>query len=199
MFLEPAERYELMGCYAQSELGHGSDIQGLMTTATYDEETESFVVNTPFIKAAKWWIGDLGVFSNSAAVFAQLIIKGKNHGIHAFIVPVRDKDHKTLPGIEVGDVGPKMGYNCKDNGYLIMNNIRIPRKNMLMKYQSVTKEGKYKVLGDQKITYATMLSIRGMIPHAVFYNCSKAATIVVRYSLARRQFKGSNGQEMPIL
>ena len=116
-----------------------------------------------------------------------------------FVVPVRDKDHKAFPGIEVGDVGPKMGYNCKDNGYLIMNNVKIPRKNMLMKYQSVSKEGKYKVIGDEKITYATMLKIRSMIPHAVFYNCSKAITIAVRYSLARRQFKDSHGEEMPIL
>ena len=156
-------------------------------------------MNTPSTKAAKWWIGDLGVFANHAAVFAQLIVKGKRHGIHVFIVPVRGKDHKALPGIEVGDVGPKMGYNCKDNGYLIMNNVKIPRKNMLMKYQSVSKDGKYEVLGDEKITYATMLKIRGMIPHAVFYNCSKAITIAVRYSLARRQFKDSKGEEMPIM
>ena len=138
-----------MGCYAQTELGHGSDVQSLMTTATYDETSESFIINTPSVKAAKWWIGDLGVFGNYAAVFAQLIVKGKRHGIHVFIVPVRGKDHKALPGIEVGDVGPKMGYNCKDNGYLIMNNVKIPRKNMLMKYQSVSKDGKYEVLGDE--------------------------------------------------
>ena len=76
-------------------------------------------------------------------VFAQLIIKGKRHGVHAFVVQIRDKDHKPVPGVEVGDIGPKMGYNCKDNGYLIMNNIKIPRKNMLMKFHRVSKEGKY--------------------------------------------------------
>lgn len=86
-----------------------------------------------------------------------------------------------------------MGYNCKDNGYLIMNNYRIPRKNMLMKFQRVSKEGKYEVVGDEKITYATMLRIRSMIPLAVFYNYSKAATIITRYSLARRQFKDTHG------
>ena len=105
-------------------------------------------MNTPNTKAAKWWIGDLGVFANHACVFAQLIIKDKRHGVHAFIVPIRDHNHKPLPGIEVGDVGPKMGYNCKDNGYLIMSNYQIPRKNMLMKFQQVSKEGKYQVVGD---------------------------------------------------
>ena len=105
-------------------------------------------MNTPSTKAAKWWIGDLGVFANHAAVFAQLIVKGKNYGIHCFVVPIRDKDHKPLPGVEVGDIGPKMGYNCKDNGYLMMKNIKIPRKNMLMKFQRVSKEGKYEVIGN---------------------------------------------------
>lgn len=64
------------------------------------------------------------------------------------MVPIRDKDHKPLPGVEVGDIGPKMGYNCKDNGYLMMKNIKIPRKNMLMKFQRVSKEGKYEVIGN---------------------------------------------------
>ena len=80
----------MIGCYAQTELGHGSDVKGLMTTATYDEGSESFIVNTPNSKAAKWWIGDLGVFATHACVFAQLYVKGKNHGVHAFVVPVRD-------------------------------------------------------------------------------------------------------------
>lgn len=56
-------------------------------------------MNTPSTKAAKWWIGDLGVFANHACVFAQLYIKGKNHGLHAFIVPIRDQTHKPYSGI----------------------------------------------------------------------------------------------------
>jgi len=99
----------------------------------------------------------------------------------------------------VGDIGPKFGFNCKDNGYLIFNNIKIPRRNMLMKYHKVSKEGKYEVIGDQKITYATMLKTRGFIPTAVFFSLSKAVTIIVRYSLYRKQFKDNKGNEMPIL
>lgn len=91
-----------MGCYAQTELGHGSDVQSLMTTATYDDEDQTFVMNTPCIEATKWWIGDLGVYANHAIVFAELIIKNKKYGVHAFLVPIRDHNHNPFPNIEVG-------------------------------------------------------------------------------------------------
>jgi acyl-CoA oxidase len=151
------------------------------------------------VKAAKWWIGDLGIFCTHACVFAQLIIKGKNHGVHAFLVPIRDKNHKPFPGLEVGDIGPKMGFQTKDNGYLIMKNYRIPRKWMLMKYHKVSKDGTYTVSGNEKISYATMLVIRSTIPFISFVKTSKAITILTRYSLSRRQFKDNKGVEMPIL
>jgi len=56
-------------------------------------------MNSPDVKAAKWWIGDLGVFATHACVFAQLIIKGKKYGVHVFVVQVRDSEHKPLNGI----------------------------------------------------------------------------------------------------
>ena len=51
--------------------------------------------------------------------------------------------HLLLPGIEAGDIGAKYGYNTKDNGYLRMKNIRIPRENMLMRYNKVSKAGEF--------------------------------------------------------
>lgn len=106
------------------------------------------MINSPTTASAKWWIGELGVYSTHAALFAQLIIDGKSYGLHTFLVQVRDpKTMKPLPGVEVGDVGPKQGFNTKDNGYCIFNNIRIPRKYMLMKYHVVSKEGKYSLQG----------------------------------------------------
>lgn len=188
-----------MGCYAQTELGHGSDVQGLMTTATYDVERQEFVLNTPEVKAAKWWIGDLGIFCTHACVFAQLIIRGKNHGVHAFLVPIRDKQHKPFPGLEVGDIGPKLGFQTKDNGYLIMNNYRIPREMMLMKFHKVASDGTYAITGNEKITYATMLMIRAAIPFLSYVKLSRANTIMTRYSIYRRQFKDNKDVEMPVL
>lgn len=149
IFLEPAIKGNIVGCYAQTEIGHGSDIQNLLTTATFDQKTNSFIMHTPETKAAKWWIGDLGIYATHACVFAQLIINNKKHGVHAFIVPIRDPiTHKPFPGIEVGDIGPKLGYNNKDNGYLIMTNYRISRMNLLRKYNKVSKTGEYKKRGD---------------------------------------------------
>lgn len=82
-------------------------------------------------------------------MFAQLIIDGKIYGLHVFLVPIRDPvTFKTLPGVEAGDIGPKLGFNTKDNGYAIFKNMLIPRRNMLMKFHIVSKEGKYSLQGD---------------------------------------------------
>lgn len=189
-----------MGCYAQTELAHGSDVQNLLTTATYDPSNETFVINTPEIGAAKWWIGDLGLYCTHAAVYAQLIINGRKYGIHAFLVPIRDpKTLKVVQGIEVGDIGPKCSFSNKDNGYAIFNNVRIPRKNMLMKYHVVSKNGEYSLRGDEKIAYATMLITRSNITKILANHISKMTTIATRYSLLRTQFKDGKGKEVPVL
>lgn len=148
LFYKPAVEGKIRGCYAQTELGHGSDIQNLVTTATYDENSESFILDMPSTLAAKWWIGDLGVYANHAIVPAQLIIKNKKYGLHTFLVPIRDENHNLYPGVEAGDIGPKYGYNTKDNGYMLLKNYRIPRRNMLMKYSKVSKSGVYERRGN---------------------------------------------------
>jgi len=66
---------------------------------------------------------------------ARLFIRGKDYGPHAFVVPIRDlATHLPLPGIKVGDIGPKFGYNGVDNGFLSFNHVRVPRENMLMRF-----------------------------------------------------------------
>ena len=171
-----------------------------MTTATYDPATETFLINTPEVGAAKWWVGDLGVYANHAAVFAQLIINGKKYGIHTFVVPIRDpKTLQLVKGVEAGDIGPKMGFQTKDNGYAIFSNVRIPRKNMLMKYHVVSPEGNYSIQGDPKISYATMLMTRSYLTKMAFFDAAKGATIATRYSLVRTQFKDKSGTEVPVM
>jgi acyl-CoA oxidase len=171
------------------ELGHGSFIRGLETTARFDEKTDEFVLNTPTITSMKWWPGNLGKSSNYCVVMAQLIIKGKDLGLHSFIVQLRSlQDHLPLPGVTVGDIGPKFGYLGNDNGFLILKDVRIPRENMLMRYAKVDRQGNYSTPPHSKLGYATMVLMRTSIVAESAVQLAKACTIAVRYSAVRRQF-----------
>ncbi|TRY67780.1 hypothetical protein TCAL_02920 [Tigriopus californicus] len=133
-WLGRAWNMEIIGTYAQTELGHGTFIRGLETTATYDERTQEFILHSPTITAYKWWPGGLGKTANHAVVMAQLITKGQKRGPHPFFVQLRDEDtHVPLKGIKIGEIGPKLGMNSNDNGYLGFESHRIPRKHLLMK------------------------------------------------------------------
>lgn len=80
----------VIGCFAMTELAHGSNVAGLETTATFDEDTDEFVIHTPHLGATKWWIGGAASTATHAAVFAQLIVKGKRHGVKTFVTQLRD-------------------------------------------------------------------------------------------------------------
>ena len=97
-----------IGCFGLTELAHGSDVRGILTTATYDHSTEEFVIHTPNKLAMKFWIGGAAKTSNVSCIFAQLIVEGVEHGPHAFLVPLRDKsNHMPLSGVTLGDCGKK--------------------------------------------------------------------------------------------
>ncbi|OIV93364.1 hypothetical protein TanjilG_21075 [Lupinus angustifolius] len=137
-WLPLAQKMQIIGCYAQTELGHGSNVQGLETTATFDPKTDEFVIHSPTLTSSKWWPGGLGKVSTHAIVYARLITDGHDHGVNGFIVQLRSlDDHLPLPGITVGDIGMKFGngaYNTMDNGVLRFDNVRIPRDQMLMRW-----------------------------------------------------------------
>lgn len=78
--------------------------------------------------------------ANYCVVMAQLYTKGKHCGMQPFIVQVRDEEtHLPLPGIKVGEIGAKLGFNTVNNGFLGFDNFRIPRNQMLMRYAQVLK------------------------------------------------------------
>ncbi|RLN46423.1 hypothetical protein BBJ29_008817 [Phytophthora kernoviae] len=124
-WLPLARSFRIIGAYAQTELGHGSNVQGLETTAVYDKGTQEFVIDSPTLTSRKWWPGGLGKTATHAIVHAKLLIDGENKGVQAFIVQLRSlENHMPLPGIEMGDIGPKVGFNSLDNGYAVFRNVR---------------------------------------------------------------------------
>uniref|UniRef100_A0A8C7I5K5 Acyl-coenzyme A oxidase n=1 Tax=Oncorhynchus kisutch TaxID=8019 RepID=A0A8C7I5K5_ONCKI len=197
-FFIPAWNLEIIGTYAQTEMGHGTHLRGLETTATYDPATQEFVMNSPTITSIKWWPGGLGKTSNHAIVLAQLHTQGKCHGLQAFIVPLRSMNtHIPLPGVVVGDIGPKFGFDEVDNGYLKLENVRIPRDHMLMKYAKVEADGTYVKPPSAKLTYGTMVFIRSMIVGEAGRALAKSCTIAIRYSSVRHQSEIRPGEPEP--
>lgn len=101
----------VIGCFAMTELMHGSNVAGLETTATFDRDSDEFVIHTPHLGATKWWIGGAASTATHAAVFAQMIIDGKRHGVKTFVTQLRDtKTFTLLPGITIGDIGKKVSH-----------------------------------------------------------------------------------------
>lgn len=204
--------WKVIGCYAQTELGHGSNVRALETTATFvhgninnnDKNNNNdgyFVINSPTLTSAKFWPGTLGRTANHAVVIARLIDgDGVDRGIHNFIVPLRSmSDHKLLPGVETGDIGPKIGYNTMDNGYAIFSNVKIPRDYMAMKFSYVDKNGQYHKIktsnsdAASKIAYITMMQVRAYIVNEASKHLALACTIVLRYSIVRTQGYSDDG------
>lgn len=193
-----AQNNRILGTYAQTEMGHGTFIRGLETTATYDTKTQEFVLHTPTITATKWWPGGLGKTSNAAIVIAQLYSKGKCHGPHPFFVQLRDYDtHRTLPGITLGEIGPRLGMNSQDNGFLRFDHHRIPRTNLLMKHSQVLEDGTYVKPIHSKLSYGVLVSTRVGIVHSCGKQLACAVTIATRYSAVRRQSELVPGEPEP--
>lgn len=193
-WLDMVNKLQIIGCYAQTELGHGSNVAGLETTATLDKETDEFVIHTPSIRATKFWPGSLGRISTHAIVMANLIVDGNRYGVQAFLVPIRSREnHMPFPGIEVGDIGNKLGYNSVDNGYLSFNNYRVPRLSMLSRFASVNKEGEFELLGDPRSLYQIMTMTRTMIIFGSSLALARSVSTATRYAVCRRQFKNEEG------
>ncbi|KAK7679108.1 fatty-acyl coenzyme A oxidase [Cerrena zonata] len=184
----------IYGCFAMTELAHGSNVAGLETTATFDQEEDQFVINTPHIGATKWWIGGAAHSATHAAVYARLIVKGKDYGVKTFVVPLRDSKHDLLPGISIGDIGAKMGRDGIDNGWIQFSSVRIPRYFMLQKYTKVTADGDVKLPPNDQLSYSALLSGRVVMVKDAFRWSSRVITIATRYAVGRRQFKAATAK-----
>ncbi len=195
----------LLGCFAMTETGHGSDVQHLRTTATYDVAAQEFVIDTPEPGARKDYIGGAARDARMAAVFAQLVTGGVAHGVHAFLVPIRDDDGVAMPGVTITDCGVKAGLNGVDNGRLVFDHVRVPREALLNRYADVAPDGTYSSdITNETRRFFTMLGtlVRGRISVAGGAGSAtqKALTLAIRYGATRRQFSDpATGDEVVVL
>ena len=217
-WLEPAQRGEIVGCYAQTELAHGSNVRGLRTEARLDLETDEWVLHTPDVGATKWWSTGLTSATHSI-VFAQLFTPdGECHGLHMFFVQLRGPDLAPLPGLELGDVGRLAGENDCTVGYLRFDHLRIPRRHLLERRQHVDENGSFQsgppayameAVGvtaggepaaavdpeiAQAVKYVTMMKTRIALASTAAGALAKGCIIGARYSCVRAQgFKDRAG------
>jgi acyl-CoA oxidase len=203
-WLTGALTLEIPGAFAMTETGHGSDVAAIGTTATYDPETEEFVIHTPFRGAWKDYLGNAAVHGTAATVFAQLITGGVNYGVHCFFVPIRDDKGQFLPGVGGEDDGVKGGLNGIDNGRLHFTQVRVPRENLLNRYGDVAADGTYSSpIASPGRRFFTMLgalvqgrvSLDGSATNAT----ALALNIAITYGNQRRQFAGATGAETVLL
>ncbi|MBN9215262.1 MAG: acyl-CoA dehydrogenase [Microbacterium sp. SCN 70-200] len=192
------------GAFGMTEIGHGSDVAAIGTTATYDPDTEEFVIHTPFRAATKEYLGNAALHGKAATVFAQLITGGVNYGVHCFFVPLRDDEGGMLPGVTSEDDGVKGGLNGIDNGRLAFDHVRIPRFNLLDRYGQVASDGTYTSdIASPGRRFFTMLGAlvqgRVSLDGAATEATALALYIALTYANQRRQFDSGAGTDEVVL
>ncbi|PRW59741.1 acyl-coenzyme A oxidase peroxisomal isoform B [Chlorella sorokiniana] len=210
-YLEDIDRLRLPGCFAMTELKHGSNVAGLQTEAILDVRTDEWVVNTPDDGAIKWWIGNAAEDGKAATVFARLKVPSPDgsgalddHGVHAFVVPLRDEQGQLCGGVEIHDCGYKVGLNGIDNGAIRFTNVRVPRDNLLDRFATVDRSGRYSspIASSTKRFAATIGELTGGrvgLTAASVGVLKGALTIAVRYSAQRQQFGPPDAPEVAVL
>ncbi|CAG9313513.1 unnamed protein product [Blepharisma stoltei] len=199
-WLKLIKENKVIGCYAQTEIGHGSDVRNIETTAVYDKSTQEFIINSPTVSASKFWIGSLGLTANHCVVFAKLISDGNNYGVHPFIVQIRSMEsHHPLKGITLGDIGPKLGWGRVDNGFLQLHSVRVPMENLLSKYGRIRRDGTYYSPPFANMRFFVMMEIRVGIIRDCSRHLAKALIIAARYCFNNTENLDSDGKPMKII
>ncbi|KAG0175299.1 fatty-acyl coenzyme A oxidase [Apophysomyces sp. BC1015] len=187
-WFDEVNNFRILGCFAMTELGHSSALRDIETTATYDHNTDEFVIDSPSITSTKWWIGMAAQTATHAVVISQTVIDGERVGLNWFIVQLRQKGSgELMPNVVAGDIGQKAGHGGVDNGWIQFRGARIPRSHMLSKWVSLDRQGSYTPAPNPAVMYATLIPERLSLVTVTTQMISQALTIATRYGVTRRQ------------
>ena len=191
IWIPKTERFEIFGSYSQTELGHGSNVAGIETTASFDPATDSFILNSPTVSSTKYWIGATGVWATHSIVVAKLIINDISYGNHLFLTQLRDLSTQALlPGVEIYELGPKafQGMLGTDNGALRFHSVRVHRSQMLARNAQVDADGTYHAPTNTKHSYGSMVTVRALMAEITGWDLLRAVAVAYHYTTFRKQF-----------
>ncbi|GAM19404.1 hypothetical protein SAMD00019534_025790, partial [Acytostelium subglobosum LB1] len=203
-YFDDINKFNIVGGFAMTEMGHGSNVRQIETSTSYDGLTKELVINSPSLSSTKFWIGNVSMFGTHVVLFTKLIYKGEDKGVHVVVVPIRDpKTMELYPGIQLGDCGHKIGWNGIDNAWIRFKNCRVPVENLLNRFATITPDGEYltKIASPGKLFQIT---ISQLVFGRLLYICGPLFVMnaglktAIRYAFSRRQF-GDKGKEESLI